>query len=46
MGISGSFFLYPGGDPDQDPSSHFFHEVLISSICVILLTDKQTNKWS
>ena len=47
-------FLYPHNDPDhsqnlmgskleQDPSSYFSFVDLISSICVILLTDKQTN---
>ena len=46
-------FLYPDSDPDQsklrskldkDPSSDFFHEGPKSSICVILLTNKQTDK--
>ena len=51
------FFLDPDGDSDrsqnlmgskldQDPSSDFFHEDPTSSICVILLTNKQLNNWS
>ena len=33
-----------GSKLDQDASSPFFHEDLNSSICIILLTNKQTNK--
>ena len=51
------FFFYPHGDTDQranlmgfkldqDPSSDFFHEFRSSSICIILLTGRQINKWS
>ena len=46
--------LYPDGDQDQpqnlmgsklsqDPSFHFFQEDPTCSICVILLTNRQTN---
>ena len=55
MGMSESLIFWcPGGDPehsqnvigskfDQDPSS-CFHEDLSSSICVILLANRQTEK--
>ena len=47
------FFLYPNVDPDhsqnlmgskldREPSAHFLHEDLASSICLILLTSRQT----
>ena len=32
-----------GSNLDQDPSSHFFHEDLTSSIYVILLRDREIN---
>ena len=32
-----------GSKLDQDQSSDFFHDVKTSSICVILLTNRQTN---
>ena len=51
------FFFYPDSDPDdsqnlmeskldQEPSPDISQEDPTSSVCIILLTNRQTNKWS